>query len=1005
MAQFPHGFRGFLSVLSVAAHLLCAHQAGAETARPAFVAAPYVNDAPQWVTFVNDLVGWRPYAEAGFLGSSTVVGNIEAGHIWTGHEVFVRDPSVTNGFITYTNANALNELDFHATTVGHVLAGSGYNGTNYTFLGIGMVPEATLLSGSIATSFSTNNLGGFTSSYSSVVTPYRAFMTGEGAPRADVINSSWGGADPAAASPEAVALDGLAAENRNAALVAPAGNDGAAQVDWPGSGYNTIAVGALGGNAFMSPAGFSSRGLVDFYNPVTGIVTSNARVAVNIAAPGEHFSLAAYLGNQGGIPAARPGLVREPPPTDLYFLDVSGTSYSTPIVAGGLAALKDVANRDSIWNLNGLINAQDTRVAKSVLMAGALETFGWDNGQTMASNGVIVTTRALDAATGAGAMDMVRAGDAYFFGTRDVAGTGGGVISSQGWDFGAVTLGGSSDYFFGGSFGQAVELTVSLNWFAGRSFDMETNLGSNLSFADLNLEVWELADGAFSSLVASSSSLFSNSEYLRLDLTGDKRFGLRVNFDGMVFDRTAGVTSESYGLAWLAKPYETLYWNGGATNGTWSGLNSSWNASPPGTNTPTDAITTALDQLVITPGASNSLAIVVDGAQMARRIEMQSGAVTFTGTNGAAVNLQNGGLVLGTGANGNATWASSVSLLLSGDQSWSNASAFALNVEAAIAGQGGVSLRNTGTGSIVISGPMNSAGAMTNSGTGSGTTTISGVIGTNVTGVTQDSMTSTLVLSGTNTYTGPTTVAAGLLVVDGDISASALTSVQGGGTLSGAGRVGDTVIRDGGTVSPGNSPGTLNITGDIDWLGGGNYNWQIVTAAGTAGLSWDLISVSGALDLSALTDINEFKINLWSLSGVDPDVNGNASSFDPSRNYTWTIVRTLGGITGYIGSDQFLVNIGATNGAGGFANPLSGGTFSVRQSGNDLNLVFTSSTPIPEPGTWVAAALFAAGAALAGWRKQALILQNAMPPLATRWSLWKWVRRPTTASRLRRSSR
>lgn len=958
MTQFSHGFRGLLAALLVTAHLLCVHKAVADTPRPDFFAAPFVDGSPQWVTFVNDLVGWRPYAEAGFLGSSTVVGNIEAGHIWTGHDVFVRNPAVTNGFITYTNANALNELDFHATMVGHVLAGSGYDGANYTLLGIGMVPEATVLSGSVATFFSTNNLGGFATSYESVVTPYRAFMTGEGVPRADVVNSSWGGADPAAASPEALALDGLAAQNPNAALVASAGNDGAAQVGWPGSGYNTIAVGALGGNAFMSPADFTSRGLVDFYNPVTGIVTSNARVAVNIAAPGEHFYLAAYLGNQGGIPAALPGLVQEPPPTDLYFIDVPGTSFSGPTVAGGLAVLKDVANRDSFWNLNGLTNAQDTRVTKSVLMAGALETFGWNNGQTMGTNGAVVTTRALDAATGAGAMDMLRAGDAYFFGTRDVDGTSGGVISSQGWDFGAVTLGGSNDYLFGGSFGQAVELTVSLNWFAGRSFDMDTNLGSNLSFADLNLEVWEVSDGAFSSLVASSSSLFNNSEYLRLDLTGDKTFGLRVNFDGMVFDQTAGVASESYGLAWLAKPYETLYWNGGATNGTWSGINSSWNASPPGTNTPTDAITTALDQLVIAPGASNSLAIVVDGAQMARRIDVQDGAATFIGTNAAAVNLQNGGLALGFGANGNATLASSVSLLLSGDQAWSNASSFALNVAGAVSGQGSVSLQNTGTGSIVISGAVNSAGAITNNGTGSGTTTISGVIGTNVTGVTQDSATSKLILAGTNSCTGNTTVAEGELVVNGDISSSATTTVEAGGVLSGSGRVGDTIILSGGTGSPGNSPGTMTVDGDLIWNGGGNYNWQIHDALGAAGapLGWDLYDVTGFLDLTALTLGSEFNINLWSLSGISPDASGNALNFSPGQNYTWVIVATDLGVLGF-DEDYFNIQVAPLNGTDGFSNELLGGVFGVRVTGNNLELTFTA---VPEPATWVAGALLVA---------------------------------------------
>ena len=47
-----------------------------------------------------------------------------------------------------------------------------------------------MLSVSVATFFSTDNLGAFATSYESVVTPYRAFMTGEGVPRADVINGS-----------------------------------------------------------------------------------------------------------------------------------------------------------------------------------------------------------------------------------------------------------------------------------------------------------------------------------------------------------------------------------------------------------------------------------------------------------------------------------------------------------------------------------------------------------------------------------------------------------------------------------------------------------------------------------------------------------------------------------------------------------------------------------------------------------------------------------------------
>ncbi|MFM7374799.1 MAG: S8 family peptidase, partial [Chthoniobacterales bacterium] len=650
------------AVLFLTAVLLCPAKVVAQLGTNAVFAAPFVGGSPQWVSFVNDFVGWRPYANAGFLGSSTVVGNIEGGNIWTGHEAFVRNPAVANGFIAYSNPYALNELDYHATMVGHVLAGSGYNGAGYSFIGVGMAPEATVVSGGIATWFSPGNLGSFSNSYASVVAPFRAFMTGEGVPRADVINSSWGGYDPAAVGlPYAVAMDGLAAHNRFSALVAAAGNSTNQPVVWPGSAYNNITVGALGGNSFLSPAGFSSRGLVDFYNPTTGVTVSNARVAVDLAAPGEHLYLAAYLGDQGGWAAAVPGLVEQPSPTNLYFVDQFGTSFASPMVAGAVSVLKDTANRDMFWNLNGLTNAEDTRVVKSVLMAGAQETFGWDNGQAVATNSAVVTTQALDAAAGAGAVDMGRAGNAYFFGTRDVAGTNGGTITSAGWDFGTVGLGTNNDYFFDGTFGQPVELSVSLNWFAGRSFDMETNLGSNLSFADLNLEVWEVSGGAFSSLVASSATIYNNSEYLRLDLAGDKNYGLRVTFDEMVFDQTAAVTSEAYGLAWLAAPYETLYWKG-ASNGTWSGMSTSWGADP-GTNAATEARTTALDQLVVAPGTNTLATLLIDGPQIARSLSISNGRITLGGTNDAAINLQNGGLKIGSGVTAATTVLSNVSFV------------------------------------------------------------------------------------------------------------------------------------------------------------------------------------------------------------------------------------------------------------------------------------------------------------------------------------------------------
>jgi autotransporter-associated beta strand protein len=233
--------------------------------------------------------------------------------------------------------------------------------------------------------------------------------------------------------------------------------------------------------------------------------------------------------------------------------------------------------------------------------------------------------------------------------------------------------------------------------------------------------------------------------------------------------------------------------------------------------------------------------------------------------------------------------------------------------------------------------------------------------------------TGTLTLGGISTYTGPTSVEAGKLVVSGSIAGSTVT-VNNGGTLAGSGTVGGIVLNLGSTLSPGNSPGTLAVAGNSVWNPGANYNWQLYDTALGAGTGWDLVNATGTLDLSALTVGSEFNINLWSLSAIAPDANGNALNFNPNQSYTWTILTAAGGISGFTGSSQFVINTGVFNGTGGFANALDGGSFSLAQSldGKDLNLVFTAAggAPIPEPGTWAAAALLVGGAAFMRWRKR-----------------------------------
>ena len=197
-------------------------------------------------------------------------------------------------------------------------------------------------------------------------------------------------------------------------------------------------------------------------------------------------------------------------------------------------------------------------------------------------------------------------------------------------------------------------------------------------------------------------------------------------------------------------------------------------------------------------------------------------------------------------------------------------------------------------------------------------------------------------------------------------------TVDNGATLAGSGSVGGIVLNTGGTINPGNSPGTLNVLSNAVWNPGGNYNWQVFDASGTKGSTngWDWLSVSGSLDLTALSVGNEFNINLWSLSGIAPDADGDAIFFTNTSNYTWTILTATNGITGF-SADKFLINTTAINGTGGFANALGGGTFSILQSGNDLNLIFTTAAGIPEPGTWAAAALLVGAAGFIRWRRRA----------------------------------
>ena len=217
------------------------------------------------------------------------------------------------------------------------------------------------------------------------------------------------------------------------------------------------------------------------------------------------------------------------------------------------------------------------------------------------------------------------------------------------------------------------------------------------------------------------------------------------------------------------------------------------------------------------------------------------------------------------------------------------------------------------------------------------------------TGAIEKDNTSTLTLTGANSYSGNTTINNGTLIINGNQgSATGSMTINVSGTLGGSGTIGASLLTVNGVIAPGNSPGTL-ATGSQLWNDGGSYLWEINAsndAGGTIGTDpgWDWLDITGTLDLSLLST-GGFTIDIDSLTSGN--IAGDAVGFDTwtkgspgDVDYSFTIATASSGITGF-DADNFTLD------SSGFSNAPSW-DWQIVLSGSDLVL---EAYAVPEPSS------------------------------------------------------
>jgi fibronectin-binding autotransporter adhesin len=194
---------------------------------------------------------------------------------------------------------------------------------------------------------------------------------------------------------------------------------------------------------------------------------------------------------------------------------------------------------------------------------------------------------------------------------------------------------------------------------------------------------------------------------------------------------------------------------------------------------------------------------------------------------------------------------------------------------------------------------------------------------------------STWELTGTNTFSGLTTVSDGILLINGNSSGATGAATISGGTLGGTGSLGGAVtVATAGSLAPGNAgvgtltlSSSLNVAAQAGITGTGKLNFELGTIAAS-----DKVAVAGILEIG--TDVLGFgDFTFSTLAGL--------------QNGTYKLIT---GATSIIGTLD-PTGLSGTLGAG----PAQG---TLQFTGNDLELVVTGVAATDPYTSWSGGAPF-----------------------------------------------